>query len=61
VAQTLRVANIGDSGFVVVRDSAIVARSKPMVRGFNFPYQIGTYGDDPALAEVRNAVCQNAT
>ncbi|CAK9859549.1 unnamed protein product [Sphagnum jensenii] len=50
--QTLRVANIGDSGFVVVRDSAIVARSKPMVRGFNFPYQIGTDGDDPALAEV---------
>jgi protein phosphatase PTC7 len=61
VAQTLRVANIGDSGFVVVRDSAIVARSKPMVRGFNFPYQIGTDGDDAALAEVRNAVCQKAT
>ncbi len=61
MAQTLRVANIGDSGFVVVRDSAIVARSKPMVQGFNFPYQIGTHGDDPALAEVRNAVCQKAT
>jgi protein phosphatase PTC7 len=49
--QTLRVANIGDSGFVVVRDSSVVAKSIPMVRGFNFPYQIGTEGDDPALAE----------
>ena len=53
--QTLRVANIGDSGFVVVRDSAVVARSEPMVRRFNFPYQIGTEGDDPALAEVRTS------
>lgn len=51
--QTLRVANVGDSGFVVVRDSTVVARSEPMIRGFNFPYQIGTDGDDPEMAEVR--------
>ncbi|XP_024366809.1 probable protein phosphatase 2C 55 [Physcomitrium patens] len=50
--QTLRVANVGDSGFVVVRDSTVVARSEPMIRGFNFPYQIGTDGDDPEMAEV---------
>lgn len=56
--QTLRVANIGDSGFVVVRDSTVVARSEPMVRGFNFPYQIGTEGDDPALAEVYDVQVQ---
>ncbi|KAG0557162.1 hypothetical protein KC19_11G106700 [Ceratodon purpureus] len=56
--QTLRVANIGDSGFVVVRDSTVVARSEPMVRGFNFPYQIGTGGDDPELAEVYDVQVQ---
>ncbi len=54
--QTLQVANIGDSGFVVVRDAAVVAKSKPMVRGFNFPYQIGTDGDDPITAEVSIAI-----
>ena len=48
--QTLRVAN---SGFIVVRDTVVVARSQPMVRGFNFPYQIGTEGDNPEIAEVR--------
>lgn len=51
--QTLRVANIGDSGFLLVRDAAVVARSNPLTRGFNFPYQIGTEGDDPEIASVR--------
>ena len=53
--QTLRVANIGDSGFVVVRGTAVVARSKSMVHGFNFPYQIGTEGDNPELSEVKTS------
>lgn len=53
--QTLRVANIGDSGFIVVRGTAVVARSKSMVHGFNFPYQIGTEGDNPELSEVKTS------
>ncbi|KAL2609151.1 hypothetical protein R1flu_027724 [Riccia fluitans] len=50
--QTLNVVNMGDTGFLVVRDGAVAARSTPMQRGFNFPYQIGSVGDDPFLAEV---------
>lgn len=49
--QTLYVANLGDSGFLVVRNGTVLARSTPMQRGFNFPYQIGSEGDDPAMAE----------
>jgi hypothetical protein len=40
-----------------VRDGGVIAKSKPMQRGFNFPYQIGSDGDDPSMAEV--SVCQN--
>lgn len=44
--QVLHVVNIGDSGFVVIRNGTIYRRSTPMVYGFNFPLQIGR-GDDP--------------
>ena len=50
--QTLYVANIGDSGFTLVRDGNVVAKSTPMQREFNFPYQIGTDSDNPSIAEV---------
>ncbi|KAL4197543.1 hypothetical protein AMTRI_Chr04g188770 [Amborella trichopoda] len=45
--QVLRVANIGDSGFLVLRNGSILRRSSPMVHAFNFPLQIGS-GDDPS-------------
>lgn len=44
--QVLHVANIGDSGFIVIRNGTVYRRSTPMVYGFNFPLQIGR-GDDP--------------
>lgn len=50
--QTLNVVNIGDSGFLVIRAGVLIDGSTPMIRGFNFPYQIGSEGDDPLLAEV---------
>lgn len=50
--QTLYVANVGDSGFLVVRNGEVLAKSTPMQHGFNFPYQIGSEGDDPATAET---------
>ncbi|CAM6084808.1 unnamed protein product [Calypogeia fissa] len=50
--QTLNVVNIGDSGFLVIRDGILIDGSTPMIRGFNFPYQIGSEGDDPLLAQV---------
>ncbi|KAG9451616.1 hypothetical protein H6P81_011581 [Aristolochia fimbriata] len=45
--QILHVANIGDSGFVVVRNGTISERSIPMVYEFNFPVQVQK-GDDPS-------------
>tara|TARA_R110002126_G_scaffold39471_5_gene117195 strand:+ start:793 stop:1572 length:780 start_codon:yes stop_codon:yes gene_type:complete len=35
------VANIGDSGFIVIRQHEILIKSKEQQHGFNFPYQLG--------------------
>ncbi|XP_052205399.1 probable protein phosphatase 2C BIPP2C1 [Diospyros lotus] len=45
--QALHVANIGDSGFIVVRNGAVYARSSPDSYEFNCPFQI-EYGTDPS-------------
>ncbi|KAK9287570.1 hypothetical protein L1049_015991 [Liquidambar formosana] len=45
--QELHVANIGDSGFIIIRNGAVFKRSSPMVHEFNFPLQIER-GDDPS-------------
>uniref|UniRef100_A0A0D6R800 Protein phosphatase n=1 Tax=Araucaria cunninghamii TaxID=56994 RepID=A0A0D6R800_ARACU len=47
IGQTLHVVNLGDSGFLVIREGSVVAKSSPMTHGFNFPYQIER-GDDPS-------------
>uniref|UniRef100_A0A0E0K9Y2 Protein phosphatase n=1 Tax=Oryza punctata TaxID=4537 RepID=A0A0E0K9Y2_ORYPU len=44
--QVLHACNIGDSGFLVIRNGEIYQKSKPMTYGFNFPLQIEK-GDDP--------------
>ncbi|KAK9989139.1 hypothetical protein SO802_029378 [Lithocarpus litseifolius] len=44
--QVLHVANIGDSGFIAIRNGAVFNRSSAMVHGFNFPLQIER-DDDP--------------
>lgn len=38
--QALHVANIGDTGFLIIRNGAIFKKSSPMVHEFNFPYAI---------------------
>ncbi|XP_021751047.1 probable protein phosphatase 2C 62 isoform X2 [Chenopodium quinoa] len=43
--EVLHVANIGDSGFVIIRNGTVVQKSSPMVHEFSFPYAIGL-GDD---------------
>lgn len=48
VGETLHVVNLGDSGFIVIREGSVIAKSSPMTHGFNFPYQIER-GDDPSL------------
>ncbi|PKA49546.1 putative protein phosphatase 2C 71 [Apostasia shenzhenica] len=45
--QEVHLANIGDSGFVVIRGGQVLSKSKPMLYGFNFPLQIEG-GDDPS-------------
>ena len=53
---TLRAANLGDSGFLVLRNNQIVFRSPSQQHQFNFPYQLGgpgSKGDSPQAAEVR--------
>ncbi|KAF6149185.1 hypothetical protein GIB67_026041 [Kingdonia uniflora] len=45
-SQTLHVANIGDSGFMVIRNATVLRKSSPMLHGFNFPLQISG-GVDP--------------
>eukprot|EP00240_Pyramimonas_obovata_P004297 CAMPEP_0118927678 /NCGR_PEP_ID=MMETSP1169-20130426/5098_1 /TAXON_ID=36882 /ORGANISM="Pyramimonas obovata, Strain CCMP722" /LENGTH=383 /DNA_ID=CAMNT_0006869497 /DNA_START=344 /DNA_END=1495 /DNA_ORIENTATION=- len=49
----LRAANIGDSGFVVVRKGKVLFRSQPQQHDFNFPYQLGGDGSD----KPRDAQC----
>ncbi|PON99406.1 PPM-type phosphatase domain containing protein [Trema orientale] len=45
--QTFHVANIGDSGFIIIRNGAIFRRASSMVHEFNFPLHIER-GDDPS-------------
>ncbi len=49
----MRAANIGDSGFVVVRGDKVAYKSEPQQHGFNFPFQIGpgSESDSPKRAE----------
>ncbi|XP_039035335.1 probable protein phosphatase 2C 62 isoform X2 [Hibiscus syriacus] len=46
--RALHVANIGDSGFMIVRNGAVFKRSSPMLYELNFPVQIerGDYPSD---------------
>jgi len=51
----LKTANLGDSGFMVIRGSNILYRSKEQQHSFNFPYQLGTGSADLP----HHAVCVN--
>lgn len=42
----LNAANLGDSGFMVLRGTQIIYRTKEQQHSFNFPYQIGTGSAD---------------
>ena len=58
----LHAANVGDSGFIVVRKQKVVFKSPSQQHRFNFPYQLGcpgTMSDTPENAEVRS-YCHHA-
>ncbi|XP_027346125.1 probable protein phosphatase 2C 55 [Abrus precatorius] len=50
----LHAINLGDSGFIVVRDGSTIFRSPVQQHGFNFTYQLesGNGGDLPSSGEV---------
>lgn len=56
-APILYTANLGDSGYLLLRkeglDLVTLFRSKEQQHSFNFPFQVGTGGDDPAKAETQ--------
>ncbi|XP_028754228.1 probable protein phosphatase 2C 62 isoform X3 [Neltuma alba] len=45
--QTVHAANVGDTGFIILRNGAVFKKSTPTVHEFNFPLQI-VRGDDPS-------------
>mmetsp|Transcript_5726 Transcript_5726/g.6274 ORF Transcript_5726/g.6274 Transcript_5726/m.6274 type:complete len:296 (+) Transcript_5726:117-1004(+) len=54
-APVLYTSNLGDSGYLLIRkqgkDLVTVFRSVEQTHGFNFPFQIGTDGDNPLTAD----------
>ncbi|XVF44734.1 hypothetical protein PTKIN_Ptkin02bG0147800 [Pterospermum kingtungense] len=50
--RALHVANIGDSGFMILRNGTVFKRSSPMVYEFNFPVQIEREDDPSDFVEV---------
>lgn len=54
-SQGLHAINLGDSGFMVIRDGCTVLKSPVQQHDFNFTYQLesgGTGGDSPTSGEV---------
>lgn len=54
ISQDLQAINLGDSGFMIVRDGAIIFESPVQLHGFNFTYQLerGNQGDLPSSGQV---------
>ena len=38
--------NLGDSGFIIIRDGQVVQARQVTIHGFNFPFQLGKEGPD---------------
>ncbi|KAJ6929985.1 protein phosphatase 2C 80 isoform X2 [Populus alba x Populus x berolinensis] len=53
-SEGIRAINLGDSGFMVVRDGCTIFRSPVQQHGFNFTYQLesGNGGDLPSSGQV---------
>lgn len=51
----LKAVNLGDSGYMILRKNGLdlikLFRTKEQQHQFNFPYQVGTGGDDPAKGD----------
>lgn len=50
---SLKAVNLGDSGFLIVRNNEIFFKTKEQQHSFNFPFQLGTGSTDkPEHAEL---------
>ena len=49
----LHAANLGDSGFMVVRDGRLIFESPAQQHSFNFPFQVGSHGDPVGSSQAR--------
>ena len=58
LVQGLHAINLGDSGFIVVRDGCTIFRSPVQQHDFNFTYQLesGNGGDLPSSGEVSSHI-----
>lgn len=58
---TLSASNLGDSGFVLVRDGVATFQCPQQQHNFNFPFQLGSadsMSDQPQAAMVRGSAAQ---
>lgn len=62
-APLLYTVNLGDSGYLLLRKEGLdlvkLFRSVEQQHSFNFPFQVGTGGDDPAKAETQTHDVRN--
>ena len=42
----LESVNVGDSGFIIIRDGQVAQTRQVTIHGFNFPFQLGKDGSD---------------
>jgi protein phosphatase PTC7 len=53
----LHAANVGDSGYIIIRNGKILFESTPQQHGFNFPFQLQYQGQDRwVLGELRKSL-----
>ena len=46
-------ANVGDSGFMIIRNGNVLRQSSPVVHEFNFPFHVESGDDASEHIEVR--------
>jgi hypothetical protein len=49
----INAANLGDSGFMLVRDGKLHFETPAQQHSFNFPFQVGSHGDPVGSSQVR--------
>lgn len=54
----LLTANLGDSGFFIIRNQKMIYKSTPLQHSFNAPFQVGTNGDPPEASHVETIKIQ---